>query len=76
MPRLKLSSQQWLALAGAACYAACNFNDQSGMSDHDRAVMLELNARAGQLMVTSGLSPTELKDLGLAIIANQVGRSR
>lgn len=60
----KYTREQLFALAGSAIYTSCNLTD--GSSDDD--VRLVLNAKAHELVVASGLSPTELKDLGLEIL--------
>lgn len=65
---IRATQQELWALGAAAVYAACTLSENEELSDRERAVLMDGNARAVALIKTSGIDPTTLKTFGLALI--------
>jgi hypothetical protein len=66
---LDLTKAQLMALAGAATYAAIELSAPNAGRPGVRA---ELKEAARALVVSSGIDPTELKDLGMDLAKRAV----
>lgn len=66
---LRLTHEELWALGASAIYAACNLSDPLARTPADEQGQLILNGRAVALIQASGIDPTQLKDLGLSLVA-------
>lgn len=69
---IEVTPAEAAALGAAATYAACDNGMYRGMPREDVATMKRLKKHALDLMVSSGIQPTELKNLGLRIVTATV----
>jgi hypothetical protein len=67
--RLQFASKdEAYAAAGALIYAACNLSDVGTMPEKDQETIVRLNAMGTDLVRSTRLTPTQLKDLALRLV--------
>lgn len=66
-------TQDELRAAGAAlCLVAATFASPASRSRKDKATMARLANMSAELLTSLGLTPTEMKDLGLRLISESM----
>jgi len=66
---VELTKQQLYALAGTAVHIACARSKVDGLTSEAQQNLLDMNSTAVKMIAVSNMSPTELKNLGLNLVA-------
>lgn len=70
------TAQRKLVTGAALIALAAQDDNLRDLSADDRAVALAMRHKAFEIILTVGVQPTELKDMGLQLIAEGLGRGR
>lgn len=67
---LKLTKNEQYAIGAAAIAYASQDDNLRDLSANDRAIALEGRRKAYELLLSAGISPTALKEIGFRLIAD------